>query len=50
MLLPDYIIKIKTLKYLIVIIPQGTIYFTSNGWIGRTSDQDVTENSVFLNI
>ena len=36
----------NTVKYLIGITPQGTIYFISKGWGGRTSDHHVTENSV----
>ena len=36
------------MEYLIGITPQGTICFISKGWGGRTSDQHVTENSVFL--
>ena len=38
----------NTVKYLIGITPQGTIYFISNGWGGRTSDQHVTQNSVVV--
>ena len=37
-----------TAKYLIVITPQGSIFFISQGWGGRSSDQHVTENSNFL--
>ncbi|XP_077077283.1 uncharacterized protein LOC143729772 [Siphateles boraxobius] len=38
-----------TMKYLIVITPQGVISFISNGWGGRTSDKHITEHSGFLN-
>ena len=38
----------NTVKYLTGITPQGTIYFISKGWSGRTSDQHVIENSGFL--
>ena len=38
----------NTGKYLIGIIPQGTICFISKGWGGRASVQHITENSKFL--
>ncbi|KAM4591554.1 uncharacterized protein PAE49_017116 [Odontesthes bonariensis] len=38
-----------TMKYLIVITPQGVISFISNGWGGCTSDKHITEQSGFLN-
>ena len=37
-----------TMKYLIVITPQGFISFVSKGWGGRTSDKHLTENCGFL--
>ena len=36
------------MKYLIGITPQGTVYFISKGWGGRTSDKHLTERSGFL--
>ena len=38
----------NTVKYLIGIVPQGTICFISKGWDGRTSDQHATKNSGFM--
>ncbi|XP_059358734.1 uncharacterized protein LOC132097125 isoform X2 [Carassius carassius] len=38
-----------TMKYLIVIMPQGVISFITKGWGGRTSDKHITEQSGFLN-
>ena len=38
----------NTAKFLIGITPQGTICFILKGWGGRTSDQVITENSIFL--
>ena len=36
-------------KYLIDIAPRGTIcFFISKGWGGKTSDENITENSCFL--
>ncbi|XP_076135036.1 uncharacterized protein LOC143117291 [Alosa pseudoharengus] len=37
-----------TMKYLIVITPQGFISFVSKGWGGQTSDKHLTENCGFL--
>jgi hypothetical protein len=36
------------MKYLIGITPQGTVYFISKGWGGRTSDKHLAERSGFL--
>ena len=38
----------NTVKYLIGIIPQGTVSFRSEGWGGRTSDKYITEHSNLL--
>lgn len=38
-----------TMKYLIVITPQGVISFISEGWGGRASDKHITENCGVLN-
>uniref|UniRef100_A0A672LSC5 THAP-type domain-containing protein n=1 Tax=Sinocyclocheilus grahami TaxID=75366 RepID=A0A672LSC5_SINGR len=38
-----------TLKYLIVITPQGVISFISKGWGGHSSDKLITERCGFLN-
>ncbi|CAH3164799.1 unnamed protein product, partial [Pocillopora meandrina] len=38
----------NTVKYLIGIIPQGTVSFISEGWGGRVSDKHLTENSGLL--
>ena len=39
-----------TAKYLVSINPNGMLNFVSKGWVGRASDNHVTENSGFLNI
>ena len=39
---------INYVKYLIGIIPQGTVSFISEGWGGRVSDKHLTENSGLL--
>ena len=39
----------NTAKYLIGIVPQGSICFISNGWGGRVSDKFITENCGILN-
>ncbi|XP_029981734.1 uncharacterized protein LOC115413135 [Sphaeramia orbicularis] len=41
--------RAHTMKYLIVITPQGVISFISVGWGGRTSDKYITEYCGFLN-
>jgi len=38
-----------TMKYLIVITPQGVISLISEGWGGHGSDKHITEQSGFLN-
>lgn len=38
----------NTVKFLIGIAPQGVITFISNGWCGRTSDKEITEESGVL--
>ena len=38
----------NTIKYVIGIMPQGTISFISGGWSGWASDQRITQNSIFL--
>ena len=38
----------NTAKYLIVITPQGTVCFISNGWGGRVNDKHLTENCGLL--
>ncbi|ESO85592.1 hypothetical protein LOTGIDRAFT_98628, partial [Lottia gigantea] len=38
----------NTVKFLIGIMPPGSVSFISKGWGGRTSDKHVTENSGFL--
>ena len=40
---------LNTIKFLIVISPQGVITFISKAWGGRTSDKYLTKNSNFLN-
>ena len=39
----------NTVKYLIAIVPQGSISFISRGWGGRASDKTITENCGILN-
>ena len=34
-----------TVKIFIIITPQGSVCFVSDGWGGRTSDKYITENS-----
>ena len=38
----------NAVKYSIGITPQGTVCYISNGWGGRVSDKDLTENSDIL--
>ena len=38
----------NTIKFLISIVPQGSINFISKAWGGRTSDNHITENSGYL--
>ena len=38
----------NTGKYLTGITPQGTICFISKDWVGKSSDQHITEISTFL--
>ena len=38
----------KTIKNFIVVSPQGSIIFVSEGYGGRTSDKFITENCGFL--
>lgn len=39
-----------TIKYLIGIVPQGSVAYISKAWGGRTSDKHITENSGFLDL
>lgn len=39
----------QTVKYLIGILPQGSVCYISEGWGGRVSDKVLTENSAFIN-
>ena len=38
----------NTIKYIVGITPSGAVSFLSAGWAGRTSDKEITLNSVFL--
>lgn len=38
----------QTIKFLIGITPQGSIYYISESWGGRVSDKFLTEHSNFL--